>query len=193
LGLFRPPHSFPVPSLNTKEDPTTIITSLDFDEIENFGDLELISETGPWQDFERLAEFIFEKHGFDVRVNAVKTGSGQKRQYDVIAQRCGRTYLVECKKWGGSRYRLSALKHAILQHRERTNFYEQIAHIRAIPMIVTLIEEEVRIFEGVPIVPVIRLNAFIRELDNYPDGDFSSLCEDELVGEEDLAEERDES
>lgn len=32
-------------------------------------------------------------------------------------------------------------------------------------MIVTLIEEEIRSYEGVPIVPILRLNSFINELD----------------------------
>ena len=44
----------------------------------------------------------------------------------------------------------------------------QAAH--PVPLIVTLIEEEIRVFEGIPLVPVHRLNAFIRELDTWADG-----------------------
>ena len=32
-------------------------------------------------------------------------------------------------------------------------------------MIVTLIEEQIRSYDGVPIVPILRLNSFINELD----------------------------
>jgi hypothetical protein len=77
---------------------------------------------------------------------------------------------VECKQWSGSRYRLSALKRAVLQHRERAAFYQDVTNEEAVPVIVVLIEEEIRIFEGVPLVPVHRLNAFIKELDNDPGG-----------------------
>jgi hypothetical protein len=89
---------------------------------------------------------------------------------------------VECKQWSGSRYRLSALKTAIVQHRERAVFYDRVMHagtvfahlpvlsVRTIPVIITLIEEEIRVFDGVPLVPVHRLNAFISELDSWADG-----------------------
>ena len=33
------------------------------------------------------------------------------------------------------------------------------------PVIVTLIEEQIRSYEGVPIVPILRHNSFINELD----------------------------
>jgi hypothetical protein len=53
---------------------------------------------------------------------------------------------------------------------------------------VTLIEEEIPIFEGVPLVPVQRLNAFISELDNLADGcSFAGYEEEEVP--DDLPEE----
>jgi hypothetical protein len=142
---------------------------MSFETIDRIGNLEAVSEISAWQDFERLAAFIFEKHEFATSVNAVKTRNRTRRQYDVIARKGDRTFLVECKKWAGSRYRLSALKRAILQHKERTAFYEQIMQEDALPVIVTLIEEEILVYERVPIVPVLRLDPFIRELDSHPD------------------------
>jgi len=145
-----------------------------------------VAEGSAWQDFERLAAFIFEKNGYLVTVGTVKTRNRQRRQYDVIARKDGRTLLVECKRWSGGRYRLSALKRAVGTHRERALFYESITGEDAVPVIVVLIEEEIRVFEGVPLVPVHRLNAFIGELDAYPDG--SSFAEYE-GGDESGAEE----
>ena len=153
---------------------------MNFEEIENAGDLENVSVESIWQNFERLAAFIFEKNDFRVSVNVVKTANRTRRQYDVIARKDDRTFLVECKKWAGNRYRLSALKKAILQHKERTTFYEHITNEDAIPIIVTLIEEEIRVFEGVPLVPVLKLDAFIRELDNHPDGYSLGEYEEEI-------------
>jgi len=145
---------------------------MNFEDIDSIDDLETVSEESVWQNFERLAAFIFEKNGFVVSVGTVKTRNRQRRQYDVIARKNGRTILAECKRWSGGRYRLSALMRAVAQHRERALFYENIMNESAIPVIVTLIEEEIRVFEGVPLVPVHRLNAFISELDTHAD-DFS--------------------
>jgi hypothetical protein len=158
-----------------------------FESIGGIAELETVSEQSPWQDFERLVAFIFEKHAFSVLVGTVRTRGRKRRQYDVIARKGDRIFLVECKKWSGSRYRLSALRRAILQHRERTGFYEDVAHEPAVPVIVTLIEEEIRVFEGVPIVPVLLLDAFVRELDNDPDlrsfpDDSGDFFGDELPG-----------
>mgnify|MGYP001597611937 CR=1 FL=1 len=160
---------------------------MNFEDIESIGDLEIASEESVWQNFERLAAFIFEKNDFSTNVNTVKTCNKKRRQYDVIAKKGNQTFLIECKKWAGNRYRLSALKWAILQHKERTMFYENVCNEDAIPIIVTLIEEEILIFEGVPLVPVHKLNSFIRELDNHVQGNFFCDFEEYVSFAEDLS------
>lgn len=138
---------------------------MDFEAIKNAEDLHRTSKEVIWQNFERLVAFIFEENGFQVKVNTVKTMNKKKRrQYDVIAKRNNKTLLIECKKWSGNRYRLSQLKKAIDQHKERTQFYRDITQEDAAPIIVTLIEEEIRFYEEVPIVPISRLNSFVNEV-----------------------------
>jgi hypothetical protein len=160
--------------------------AMNFEEIERIEDLETVSEESAWQNFERLAAFIFEKNEFSVHVNTVKTLHKKRRQYDVIARKSTQTFLIECKKWAGNRYRLSALKRAVGQHKERTLFYNRIMNEDAIPLIVTLIEEEIRVFDKVPIVPVLKLNAFINELDIHADGYSFAQDEEEIPLPEDL-------
>ncbi len=46
---------------------------MNFEAIERIEDLETVSEESVWQNFERLAAFIFEKNEFRVNVNTVKT------------------------------------------------------------------------------------------------------------------------
>jgi len=165
---------------------------MNFEDIDSTGDLEIVSEESQWQNFERLTAFIFEKNDFEVKVNTVKTWNKKRRQYDVIARKSNQTFLVECKKWAGNRYRLSALKRAIGQHKERTTFYESIMNEDAIPLLVTLIEEEIRVFEGVPLVPVGKLNSFISELDNHVHGNsFCNYKEDIPLDDYVLTESRD--
>jgi hypothetical protein len=176
-----------LPDLILQKDLKSGITHvMNFDNIESIGDLEIVSEEVIWQNFERLAGFIFEKNDFRVTVNTVKTAKKKRRQYDVIARKGNQTILIECKKWSGDRYRFSALKRAIVQHKERTLFYENITDEDAIPVIVTLIEEDIRVYEGVPIVPVRKLNSFIDELDNLPDDNSFCSREEDMLGPDEM-------
>ena len=137
-----------------------------FEDIKCMEDLTRVSNEVIWQNFERLTAFVFEKNNFLAVTNTVKTLKKRRRQYDVIAKTNNKTFLVECKKWAGNRSRLSALKRAIELHKERTEFYRYLTREDAIPIVVTLVEEEIVSYEGVPIVPILRLNSFINELDN---------------------------
>ena len=158
----------------------------EFEDIRSVEDLEIVSEAIIWQNFERLAAFIFEKNEFEVAINTVKTWNRKRRQYDVISRKSNQTFLVECKKWAGSRYRLSALRKAIEQHKERTTFYEGIMNEDAIPLVVTLVEEEIHMYAGVPIVPILKLNSFISELDTYAQGNPFCDYEDTLPSPDDM-------
>lgn len=138
---------------------------MNFEFIKSIDDLEKASREVVWQNFERLAAFIFEENDFRVEVNVVKTLNKRRRQYDVIARKEGRTYLAECKKWSGNRYRLSQLKKAIEKHIERSEFYRDLTDEAPIPIIVTLIEEEIQLYEGIPIIPISKLNSFLNEIE----------------------------
>lgn len=138
---------------------------MDFEDIKGIDDLQEVSKEVVWQKFERLAAFIFEENDFQVKTNIVKTSNKKRRQYDVIAKKNNKTFLIECKKWAGNRYRLSALKAAAKQQKERSEFYRNITNEAVIPIIVTLIEEEIRFCEDIPIVPILKLNSFINEED----------------------------
>ena len=159
---------------------------MNFEDIQSIEDLAVVSEEVVWQNFERLAAFIFEKNNFRVNVNIVKTHQKTKRQYDVIAWKGNQTFLVECKKWAGNRYRLSAIKKAVEQHKERAAFYAAVTNEDAIPLLVTLIEEEIPFYEGVPIVSIQKLNSFVNELDSYAQGDFFYEYDDDSLLPDDL-------
>jgi protease II len=138
---------------------------MNFEDIKNVEDLQKVSNEVVWQNFERLAAFIFEENNFQVETSKVKTLKKKRRQYDVIAKKNDKTFLVECKKWAGNRYRLSSLRTAVKQHKERSEFYKNLTNENAIPIIVTLIEEEILFCEDVPVVPILKLNSFINEED----------------------------
>jgi protease II len=138
---------------------------MNFEDIKDHNDLQKVSNGSIWQNFERLVAFIFEKNDFQVEIGKVLTSNKKRRQYDVIARSREKTFLVECKRWSGNRYRLSAMKKAVADHRERAEFYRKLTNEFVEPIIVTLIEEEIQVFEDVPLIPVFRLNSFLAEVD----------------------------
>ena len=138
---------------------------MNFQDISTIEDLQRASGEAIWQNFERLVAFIFEVNDFQVVINKIKTFKRKRRQYDVIARKNERIFLLECKKWAGNRHRSSALKKAIVQHKERTEFYENLTGEATTPILVTLIEEDIKFYEDLPIVPIFKLNSFINEID----------------------------
>lgn len=154
------------------------IIRVNFEDINTIEDLQRVSKETVWQNFERLVAFIFEENEFQVKINIVKTFNKKRRQYDVVAKRNKEIFLVECKKWAGNRYRLSQLKRAIEQHKERTEFYANLTNEAVVPIIVTLIEEDIKFYEGIPIVPIFRLNSFINETEKEDVSDAAFLGSD---------------
>jgi hypothetical protein len=141
--------------------------------IKNVSELEQLSATVRWQYFEKLVAFIFEENGFDSKQNVIVKEPPHKRQFDVIAKRYSLTYLVECKKWKSRREKTAALKSAVAKHLERCALYEAALLEKAlaenkekgIPLIVTLLEEDITEHEGVLIVPIMKLNWFLNNFD----------------------------
>jgi hypothetical protein len=72
--------------------------------------------------------------------------------------------LVERKEMGRQSLLVIGIEKAIEQHKDRTPFYEQITQVEAFPIIVTIIEEEIQVYEGVPIVPVNKLDSFFQRI-----------------------------
>lgn len=130
--------------------------------------LERLSHGVKWQYFEKLVAFIFEQNGFDTKQNVIVKDKLQKRQFDVIAKKYSKTYLVECKKWKSRKQHASALKSAVTKHLERCALHESIygESKETKPLIVTLLEEEITEHQGVAIVPITRLNWFINNSDS---------------------------
>lgn len=133
--------------------------------IKTIPDLEHISSSVKWQYFEKLVAFIFEENNFSARQNVIVKDGFSKRQFDVIAKRYDTTYLVECKKWKSRREKTAALKIAVAKHLERCGFYEGL-YEKGMPLIVTLLEEDITEHEGITIVPIMKLNWFINNYES---------------------------
>ena len=130
-------------------------------EINSLEDLEKVSVEVKWQYFEKFVGWIFEQNSFSVQVNKVLVEKGKRRQFDVIAERFNNIFIVDCKKWKGNRYKSSALRKAAEKHIERCEFVR--TEKKKIPLIVTLVQEDVQEENNVKIVPIDKLNSFIND------------------------------
>ena len=125
--------------------------------ISSIEDLQKISLQAKWQYFEKLVGWIFEQNDFKVKVNFVSRNP--KRQYDVVAEKFNKVFLVDCKKWKGGRYKTSQLKSAVEKHLERCSLLQTKS--QKIPIIVTLLDEDMTEYNSVPIIPIQKLNTFL--------------------------------
>ena len=85
------------------------------------------------------------------------------------------------QEMGGKPLPVICIKKAVEQHNERTAFYTSITREDAVPLLVTLVEEEIQCYEGVPLVPVLRLNSFIHELDTDAGRNLFREYEDDMA------------
>tara|TARA_B100001167_G_C16473604_1_gene169067 strand:+ start:20 stop:328 length:309 start_codon:yes stop_codon:yes gene_type:complete len=83
-------------------------------------------------------------------------------EIDVVGIHLGIAILIDCKHW--KRMNRSALETIVTKQIERVKHYVSNAkNIIAIPVIVTLYQEEPSFINRVPIVPILQFSSFIDE------------------------------
>jgi Holliday junction resolvase-like predicted endonuclease len=116
-----------------------------------------------WREFEEKVEEIFKRHNFKTRRN-FRFKTSKRFEVDIVAEKRDLVFIVDCKHWGKGRYKTYPLKKAAEKQMERAKAIKQTflaCNRRIIPIIITLFDECVYEFEGVFIVPVFKLNAFL--------------------------------
>lgn len=125
--------------------------------IKSINDLERISEEAKWQYFEKLVEFIFSENGYETEQNKVIVFGDTKRQYDIIAKKYGKMFIIECKKW--KKTNKNKLIKETEKHEERTDMLDK----NAIPLLVTFNDSGLEKHNNTTIIPLINLNWFLNE------------------------------
>lgn len=138
-----------------------------------------------WRDFEILCAKALAEYGFKTLTNVRLRRGGRLFEIDVVAFNYPRILAVECKRW--ARLRPSGLKTAAKRQRQKCEtlawgltsirflrgFIEGWDRAKIIPVLVNLHEGYVKIFEGVALVPLYKLEQFLNELPPYEDELFS--------------------
>ena len=122
--------------------------------------IDEVSSLLNWKDFESLVSEILESREFDTIRNVILTKP--RMEIDVVGLKNGVAILIDCKHW--KRLSYSSLETAVNKQIARTKRYVTKEKIQAaIPVIVTLYQEEVKFINKVPIIPIFQLDSFCEE------------------------------
>ena len=121
--------------------------------------IEDVSEYLTWRDFESLTGLILEEKDFDVTKNLILRKP--RMEIDVIGIKMDIALLIDCKHW--KTMSESALDEIVKKQIERVKRYVVDESMSALPVIVTLHQEEIQFVDNVPIVPIMKLSSFLDE------------------------------
>lgn len=142
-------------------------------------DVEYVSNTLRWQEFEEITAVALEKNGHIVAKNVRFKHAGRKWEIDIVGCRKPSVICIDCKHWrhGTSP---SALKRIAEAQVERTRaLAESLPNIalklecvkwdkaKLVPAILTLMPVSFKFCDKVPIVPVLQLQGFLSQLPAY--------------------------
>ncbi len=137
-----------------------------------------------WKDFEGLIASILSENNFACTESFRRRGTSEVKgmEIDVIGIRGNKALSVDAKMWSVRGGKASTLRTAAEKQKERTfRLTSQLAQLSKkipsmmkgpytiIPVMVTWLVEEVELHEGVPVVPVFKLNSFIQDFEMYED------------------------
>ena len=122
-------------------------------------DVESVSEYLTWQDFESITGLILQEKNFDVTKNLIL--SKPRMEIDVVGIKMDIALLIDCKHW--KTMNKSALDEIVKKQVKRVKRYVADENMSALPVIVTLHQEEIQFVENVPIVPIMKLSSFLDE------------------------------
>jgi len=128
--------------------------------ISNGADIEYVSEYLNWKDFEGLVAKILEEKGFTTIKNMILTKP--RMEIDVIGINHGIAMLIDCKHW--KKLSDSILNTIVEKQIKRVkNYIAKTNETIAVPVIVTLYNEQLTFINQVPIVPIQQFSSFIDE------------------------------
>lgn len=127
-----------------------------------------------WREFEDLVALILEFNGFKAYKHYRFRGHDRRFEVDVLALEEPYVLSIECKRWSRSWLRAAVIS-VVKKHLERTEALmsnlrnvdefevDGWKRVLLIPLIVALSEASIRIFDGVPIIPIFRFRNFIND------------------------------
>ena len=133
------------------------------------GDLERIARSLAWDEFEDYCAMAIAAAGYAVKRNVRLRKP--TRQIDIIAESPSLVLSIDCKHWrrgsGPGSLRAPAAAQA-----ERTKMYANRSGggSRHLPVLLTMVDNQVRVVDGVPVVPLQALRGFLASVSGFDEG-----------------------
>jgi len=122
--------------------------------------IEEVSTYLNWRDFEGMVAKILQSKDFSIIKNLVL--KKPRMEIDVIGVNHGIALLIDCKHW--KRLSQSSLREIVKKQVERVKHYvAKTQGVIAVPVIVTLYQEELSFIDKVPIIPILQFSSFVDE------------------------------
>jgi Holliday junction resolvase len=120
-----------------------------------------------WQDFERTVKSICDENGFKTSFRVVFKDEHGRGEIDVVAERYDITLCIDAKLYSASRYRVSQIKKEAEKHLERCKRFSKLRRKKVVPVIVSLINDEIYRHGECIVVPFESFNDFLTNLHYY--------------------------
>jgi len=126
-----------------------------------------------WQEFEEFVAYVFTYYDFQVH-HRFRFSTNRRFEIDIIARRKPILFCVDCKQYGVRLGKASVLRTATEEQLLRTKaLADHFARLQAdlgcldwqaplfLPMLVTMLHEDIQFNDRIPIVPASNLNGFL--------------------------------
>ncbi|MCS7144919.1 MAG: hypothetical protein NZ879_07875 [Archaeoglobaceae archaeon] len=120
-----------------------------------------------WQDFELEVKKICEEHEFSTIFHHFFKDEIGGAEIDVVAERGNILLCLDAKLYSGHRYRVSQLKKEAEKHAERCKRFSKVIGKKAVPVIISFIDDAIYFHGDCIIVPFASLNHFLAEIYYY--------------------------
>jgi hypothetical protein len=134
-------------------------------------DLDRIAKSLAWREFEQYCAMAISAAGYSVRRDVRLRKP--TRQIDIIAESPSLVLSIDCKHWRRGTGPASLGAPAVAQV-ERTRMYVERSSPRGgmafLPVLLTMMDNQVRIVEGVPVVPLQALREFLASVSRFDEG-----------------------
>jgi len=134
-------------------------------------DLDRIAKSLKWDEFEHYCAMAVSAAGYSVKRNVRMRKP--TRQIDIVAESPTLVLSIDCKHWKRSAGEWGLAAPALAQV-ERTKMHaiaSKTGKTKAyLPMLLTMVDNQVRVVEGVPIVPLQGLREFLASVSRFDEG-----------------------
>jgi hypothetical protein len=144
--------------------------------IQSGNDIEKVSNFLSWQDFEAFVSALLNISGYETECN-LHFSKPTRMQIDVLGFNPGSRLgiVIDCKHW--KRNHLSAISLYARKQAQRTS--DLLNHRRmiscAVPTVLTLHSADIRVVDGIPVVPISKFSSYIQEIPFYLDDEIETI------------------